>query len=240
MSGHSHYATIKRAKEAKDSQRGKIFSKMAREIAIAVREGRGTDPNFNYKLRMILDKARSFNMPKSNIERAINSGTSGEALKEVIYEGFGPSGVAVMVVAATDNHNRTGQEIKNLFERAGGNLGGPGSVSFNFDNKGLILIQKAADSQKQMLQLIDLGVEDVEETEDAIEVYVAPDRLNEVRNKLEGANFNIISSELCLKPKNFVTISDPKDSEKILSFLDSLEEHDDVQRVYANVDILTK
>lgn len=237
MSGHSHYATIKRAKEANDSARGKVYSKLAREIAIAVKQGGNADPDFNYKLRMVIDKARSANMPKDNIERALAKGGSGEALEVMTYEGFGPGGVGVVIEAATDNRNRTAQEIKNLFERVGGNLSGPGSVSFNFESRGLILVEKQADPQTQMLALIDQGVEEMEETNDGIEAYVAPDKLREVREKLETAGFTVKSAELTMKPKNFVTISNPTEAAKIINFLDTLNDHEDVQKVYANLDI---
>jgi YebC/PmpR family DNA-binding regulatory protein len=237
MSGHSHYATIKRAKEANDSARGQVYSKLAREITIAVKQGGGADPDFNYKLRMIIDKARAANMPKDNIERALAKGTSGEALEVVNYEGFGPGGVAVIVEVATDNRNRTSQEIKNLFDREGGNLAGPGSVSFNFENKGIILIEKEADVDAQMLSLIDKGAEDMEETEDGIEVYTAPDKLAQMRTQLEEAGSKIKSADLVMKPKSFVTINSSQEAQKVLNFLDSLNEHNDVSKVYANLDI---
>jgi len=237
MSGHSHYATIKRQKEHNDAQRGQIFSKLAKEIAIAVKSG-GPDPNANFKLRVSMERARAANMPKENVERAISSGTSSASnLEEANYEGFGPSGIAVMVSAATDNRNRTGQEIKNLFERAGGSLAGPGAVSFNFENKGLLVVAKSADPEAQMLSLIDLGVEDMEETEDGIEVYVTPEKLSEVRAKLEAGGFTLTATELYMKPKTFQTISDPNEAKRALTFLDSLEEQEDVQKVYTNMDI---
>ncbi len=237
MSGHSHYATIKRQKELKDAQKGKIFSKLAKEIAVAVKSG-GPNPETNFKLRVAMDKAKTANMPKENIERAISSGSvSVQTLEEIIYEGFGPSGIAVMVVVLTDNRNRTSQEIKNLFERGGGRLGGPGSVSFNFENKGFMLIEKDADPENQILKLIDLGVEDVEETDDGIEVYVAPESLGEKKKKVEEAGFNIKTTELYMKPKVLQTIADLAEAKRAIAFLDSLEEHDDVQKVYANLDV---
>lgn len=238
MSGHSHYATIHRQKELKDAQKGQIFSKLAKEIAIAVKSG-GPDPNSNFKLRVAMDKARAANMPKDNVERAISSGSSLAAnLEEATYEGFGPSGVAVIVVAATDNRNRTGQEIKNIFERAGGSLAGPGAVSFNFENKGLLLIQKSSDPETQMLGLIDLGVEDIEETDDGIEAYVSPDKLSEVRRKLEEGGFSITSAELYMKPKTFQPITDANEARRALAFLENLNDQEDVQKVYANIDVL--
>ncbi|MCJ7805847.1 YebC/PmpR family DNA-binding transcriptional regulator [Patescibacteria group bacterium] len=239
MSGHSHYATIKREKEANDAARGKTFSKLAKEIAIAVKTGGGGDPDSNFKLRMVMDKAREVNMPKDNVERAIAHATStAEAIEEVSYEGFGPSGVAVMVVAATDNRNRTAQEIKNIFDRAGGRLGGPGSVSFNFENKGFLLVEKDADPESQMLKLIDLGVEDVNETPDGIEVYVQPDKLSQTKKSLEETGFKVTSAEISMEAKSYQTISDPKEASKVMSFLDLLNDHDDVQQVYSNADIV--
>jgi len=238
MSGHSHFATIKRAKEANDAKKGKVFSKYAKEIAIAVKTGGGTDPGFNYKLRMIIDKARTFNMPKDNIDRAISRGSGEEALEVINYEGFGPCGVAVIVEAATDNRNRTAQEIKNIFERVGGSLGGPGSVSYNFDHKGLLVVKKEDNFEEQMLKLIDCGAEDVEEVGDEIEVYTLPDKLREVRTKIEEAGFSIKSAELCMKPKTFQQINDSRDASKILSFVEQLDDCDDVSHVYANFDIV--
>jgi YebC/PmpR family DNA-binding regulatory protein len=237
MSGHSHYATIKRQKEAKDSVRGNLFSKLAKAITIAAKSGGGPDPISNFKLRVAMDAARAANMPKDNIERAISKASGPESIEEVIYEGYGPSGVAVVIEAATDNRNRTGQEIKNIFERVGGSLAGPGAVSFNFEPKGLLLVEKASDPQTQMLSMIDLGVEDLEETADAIEVYVSPDKLAETRQKLIDAGINVTSAELFLQPKNLQPVADPKEASKILSFLDILEEHADVQKVHANVDV---
>ena len=238
MSGHSHYATIHRQKEIKDAQKGKIFSKLAKEIVIAVKTGGGDDPNSNFKLRVVMDKARAANMPKENVERAISSGSSSAAnLEESTYEGFGPSGIAVLVTTATDNRNRTGQEIKNLFERVGGRLGGPGSVSFNFENKGLLLIAKTADPEGQMLSLIDAGVEDMEETDDGIEAYVSPEGLSVTRKKVEEAGFTVSSAEIIMKPRSYQTVTDPSEAKKALNFLESLDEQEDVQKVFTNLDI---
>lgn len=237
MSGHSHYATIHRQKEIKDAQKGKVFSKLAREITIAAKTGGNSDPNFNFKLRIIIDKARAANMPKTNIERAISNAATSANLDEVNYEGFGPGGIGVIVQAATDNHNRTAQEIKGLFERAGGSMAGPGAVSFNFENKGLLLIEKTSDPESQMLTLIDLGVDDVQDTDDGIEVYTAPDKLSEIRDKVEQAGFTVKSAELFMKPKTLVTISDPGEAQKAIDFLDNIDEHDDVQKVFSNLDV---
>jgi YebC/PmpR family DNA-binding regulatory protein len=238
VSGHSHYSTIKRAKEAKDAQKGRIFSKMARAISIAVKSGGSTDPAANYKLRMVIEEARSYNMPKENIERAImRAGTEAEAIEEVKYEGYGPAGIAVIVEATTDNRNRTGQEIKNIFERAGGSLAGPGSVSFNFETKGLAVVKKEANVQNQILKLIDLGIEDFQEENDSIEVYINPENISQTRDKLEAQNFEIISAGIVEKPKNYQTVSGAREAEHALDFLEKLEEQEDVQKVFTNLDI---
>lgn len=237
MSGHSHYATIHRQKEIKDAQRGAIFSKMARAISIAIKAGGNADPSTNYKLRMAIELAKGANMPKTNIDRILDRAEEAATLEEVTYEGFGPSGVAVVVEAATDNRNRTGQEVKNIFERVGGRLAGPGSVLFNFEPKGLILVKKEGDGQEQTLKLIDIGVEEIEDTDGSLEVYVPVGRTMEIKDEVEKMGFTVISAELTLKPKNVQTISDSNEASKVLNFLEVLGEHEDVQKVYANIDI---
>ena len=233
MSGHSHFATIKRQKAANDSVKGNIFSKMARAIMIAAKSG--GDPDMNFRLRVEIDKARGVNMPKENIERAIAKATT-EALnlEEISYEGFGPSGVNVIIEAATDNKNRTAQEIKNALDKAGGSLAGPGAVLFNFEHKGYLLLKKDSDPQTQMLKIIDMGVEDVEETDDGIEVYVASDKLSATKKILEGAGAEILETELQMKPKNPVEVSDDQ-AKKVLALLSALEDFDDVQKVFTNI-----
>jgi YebC/PmpR family DNA-binding regulatory protein len=239
MSGHSKWSTIKRKKEATDAARGKLFSKLARAISIAAKSGGGTNPDSNSTLRMAIDQAKASNMPKANIERALQKAEEkGEDVEEVTYEGFGPNGISVIAEVATDNRNRTGQEIKNLFERGGGSLAGPGAVSFNFERKGLLLVEKEKDVEEQILNLIDVeNVEDVEETPDGIEVYVSPDTLVQTREKIEDSGFDVKSSEFLERPKSLVTIEDGKQAEKALSFLDEVNEHDDVQKVFANLDV---
>ena len=237
MSGHSHWATTHRQKEIDGAKRGNLYSKLSRGIQIAIKAGGGPNPESNFQLKVAIEKARAANLPKENIERAI-SNAANAANEEATYEGFGPAGVSVIVEVVTDNRNRSAQEMKNLFERVGGNLAGPGAVSFNFDPKGFILVQKEEGKvEDQMLQLIDLGVQDMEETPDGIEVYVAPETLSSTKTALEGAGFVIKSYELTKKPKNFVEITDSGSASKVVAFLDSLEEHDDVQKVYANADI---
>lgn len=235
MSGHSHFATIRRQKEANDATRGKVFSKMAKIIAVAVREGGGADPDANYKLRVAIEAARAVNVPKDNIKRAIEAASSAGNLEEITYEGFGPGGIQVMVEAMTDNRNRTAQEIKNAFERAGGTLGGPNSVAFNFEKKGFILVTKTEPVDAQMLKLIDLGVEDVTEGEDGVVVYVAPTKLFEVKTAIEEAGFVVSRAELTQKPKQTIELTDPGMMDKVSNFLDAIEEHEDVHKVYTNV-----
>jgi len=236
MSGHSHYATIKRQKEAKDSVKGRIFSRHAKAIALAIKAGGSADPELNSKLRFAIEQAKADNLPKANIERILQRSQEMGDLEEVVYEGYGPLGVGVVVDAVTNNRNRTSQEIKNIFERAGGRLAGPGSVSYNFELKGMFTVKKKDDVESQMLNLIDLGVEDVFEAEDGIEIYVAPEQFQETRNKLLEKSFEIISSELTKRPKNYLIVENENDAKRIMSFLDALEEHDDVQGVYSNFD----
>jgi YebC/PmpR family DNA-binding regulatory protein len=236
MSGHSHFATIKRQKAVNDAAKGNLFSKLARAIMVAAKGG--ADPDMNFKLRVEIDKARAASMPKENIDRAIAKATTEAAnLIEIVYEGFGPGGIGVIINVTTDNKNRSAQEIKNLFERAGGSMAGPGAVSFNFESKGYILVKKSEDSETQMLTMIDLGVEDVSDTNDGIEVYVAPEKLNEQRKKFEESGFEIIETELVMKPKNFQTITDAAVATKAITFLETVEEQDDVAKVFSNLDI---
>jgi YebC/PmpR family DNA-binding regulatory protein len=236
MSGHSHFATIKRQKAVNDAAKGNLFSKLARAVMIAAKGG--ADPDMNFKLRVEIDKARAASMPKENIERAIAKATTEAAnLSEITYEGFGPGGISVIIEVTTDNKNRSAQEIKNLFERAGGTLAGPGAVSFNFESKGFILVEKSADSEAQMLRMIDLGVEDVTDSPDGIEVFTAPDKLAEERKKFEVAGFAMKETELVMKPKNLQTVEDPGVAAKALTFLDSVEDSEDVANVFSNLDI---
>jgi len=238
MSGHSHWATIKRQKEAADQQRGKIFSKLSRAIAIAAREG--ADPETNFKLRLAIEKAKEYNLPKENILRAIRRGSGqeeGEKWEEITFEGYGPEGIGVIVETVTDNRNRTTAEIKNIFERGGGSLAGPGAVSYLFRRMGLITVKKEENPDEQILRLIDLGVEDVEEATDAIEVYTSPEDLKDIEEKIRSSGFEVKSAEITMKPVTPSVINDPPKAQKVLKFMDALENHDDVQKVYANFDI---
>ena len=238
MSGHSKWSTIKHQKGATDLKKGKVFSKLAKVITIAAREG--TDPNTNFKLRLEMERAKQVNMPKENIERAIakaRGGTGGEQLEKVVYEGFGPEGISVIVETTTDNRNRTTAAIKNLFERMGGSLGGPGSVAYQFQPMGLITVEKGPKPEEQILAMIDLGVEDVEEATDVLEVYVSSANLSKFKEKLEASGFKILETELVQRPKNEVKIANAEKAAKVLKFMDLLHEDDDVQKIYANFDI---
>lgn len=235
MSGHSHFATIKRQKGLKDAAKGNIFGKLSKNISIAIKSGGSTNPDMNFKLRIAIDKAKEFNMPKENIDRILkNAESKMDSIEEMRYEGFGPHGVGVIVDVATDNKNRSAQEFKSLFEKSGGNIAGPGAVSYNFTNKGYLLVKKAEDVEMQTLSLIDLGVDDVVETDEGLEVYVQPEELKNEKNKIELAGYTILRAELTMVPKSYVDIENPDHIEKVTRFLEALEDHDDVQKVYSN------
>lgn len=237
MSGHSHYATIKRQKGVKDAAKGKIFSRHAKAIAIAVKSGGGADPEKNSKLRFAIEQAKSDNMPKVNIDRILSKAEDAGDLTEMTYEGFSVEGVGVLVLVATDNKNRTAQEIKNIFERGGGSMAGPGAVSYNFEQKGFLLIEKAADAESQMLSLIDLGIDDIEELDSELEAYVSPVDTARIKEKIEELGFTVKRMQLTMKPKNVVVVEDENKAGKALKLLDALEDCDDVQEVYTNIDI---
>jgi YebC/PmpR family DNA-binding regulatory protein len=237
MSGHSKWAQIKRQKGVADARRGQLFTKLAREIIVAVRQG-GPNLESNLQLRLAVQKARDNNMPSDNIERAIKRG-SGEseasALTEVKLEGYGPSGIAVLVEALTDNRNRTIQEVRRLFTRHGGNLGESGCVSWLFENKGVITVESnAQDAEGIALQAIDAGAEDVKTGSGYVEIYTQPQDLEEVRKAIEEKR-HVISAELSLTPKTTMLLDDSK-AVQTLNFLDQLEELDDIQHVFSNID----
>jgi YebC/PmpR family DNA-binding regulatory protein len=236
MSGHSHYATIKRQKATNDAVKGNLFSKLARAIMIAAKNG--PDPDMNFRLRFEIDKARAASMPKENIERAIAKATTEAAnLNEITYEGFGPGGIGVMVEVMSDNKNRTAQEIKNVFERGGGTLAGPNAVAFNFESKGFMLVKKNSDPDTQMMQLIDLGAEDIDDVENSFEIYVSPEKLGQIHKKFVEAGMEVTETELQMKPKNFQTITDSDAAQKAIKFIEDIESHEDVQKVFTNLDI---
>lgn len=237
MSGHSHFSTIKRQKEAKDSQKGKIFSRHAKIIQIAIKSGGGADPDTNSKLRFAIEQAKSDNVPKSNIDRILSRASELGDFTEVTYEGYGPSGIMVVLDTATDNKNRTGQEIKNMFEKVGGSLAGPGSLSYNFETKGLIVINKKINPDDQILKIIDMGIDDVNEVADGIEIYLDPASFSSVKEQIISADYEIISSGIIKKPKTLFSINDPQKAKKALEFLTKLEEQEDVQDVFSNLDI---
>ena len=246
MSGHSKWASIKHQKGVADARRGQLFTKLTREIIVAVRQG-GVDPDMNFRLRLAVQKARDANMPMDNIERAIKRGsgeTEGAALIEMVLEGYGPSGAAILVQALTDNKNRTVQEVRNLFSRNGGNLGESGCVAWLFSSKGMIIVDtNGNDPEELALQAIDAGAEDVKVETDFIEIYTTPEDFMTVRQKLEEAGITIDSSEVSMIPQNTLDLEE-KPALQNLRLLHKLEELDEVQTVSSNVnftdDILEK
>jgi YebC/PmpR family DNA-binding regulatory protein len=237
MSGHSKWSTIKRKKEVTDQARGKLFSKLSKAISIAIKTGGGSNPETNYKLKAAIEAAKSSNMPKVNIDRALKKAAEKGNFEEVIYEGFGPGGIFIIIETVTDNRNRTGQEIKGIFERGGGRLAGPGSVSYNFDSRGLVVIKKDNDIEEQMLKLIDDGVEDIEEVEDEIEVYTDPNELGSLQEKLKIKGYKVVSADLVLNPKTTQVIDNLKIASQAIKLLDNLSDHDDIQKVSSNIDV---
>lgn len=243
MSGHSKWHTIRRSKGVADQRRGQLFTKLARDIAIAVRDGGNIgDPDMNFRLRLAVDKARANNMPNDSIQRAIERGMgkgNEAALEEIYYEGFAPGGVAILIETATDNRNRTNSEVRSTITKAGGNPGEPGSVAWMFDQKGLISIDlndTKLDPDEVMLQVIDAGAEDVDNVDGVLEVYTEWTQLNAVRQALLDMKLPIVSAEKMMRPK---TIVQPDEAEalKVMRLLEKLEDLDDVQKVYSNLDI---
>jgi len=239
MSGHSKWANIKNKKEKTDAQKGKIFTKIGREIAIAVKEGGGADPANNSKLRDVIAKAKAANMPNDNISRSIKK-ASGDGnsvdYEEVVYEGYGPGNIAVIVNVLTDNRNRIAAEMRHIFSKSGGNMGASGSVAWMFDKKGLIVIERTAlmDEDEVMMQALDAGAEDFVAQEDVFEVYTAPADFSSVREGLEALGYNFLSAEIGQIPKNTTNIDDPETIEKIERFLERMDDNDDVQEVFHN------
>ena len=241
MSGHSKWSSIKHKKGAADAKRGKLFSKLARAIIVAAREG-GGDPASNLALQNAIEKARSYSMPKDNIERAIarGAGSDGDAdaYEPIVYEGYGPSGVALIVEALTDNRNRTAAEVRHIFAKHDGNLGGSGAVAWLFERRGIVLVPvDGADEDDLTLAAIEGGADDVELDGSTFQVSSAPEALSTVREAIEAAGLPVESVEVALVPKTNVTVEDEAAARKILRLMDALEENDDVQDVYANFDI---
>jgi YebC/PmpR family DNA-binding regulatory protein len=240
MSGHSKWHSIKHKKGAADAARGKLFARLIRQIEVSAREG-GGDQNANATLRTMVQKARDASVPIDTIERAIKRGTGeleGVRYEQVTYEGYAPNGVALYVETLTDNRNRTGAEVKNLFNRNGGNFAEPGAVAWQFERKGVIIIEKAAASEDDlMLAALEAGAEDIADQGDTWQVTTPPSDLNAVRTALEEAGIAITSAELTMLPGQTVPLSDEQSAKQVLRLIDALEDHDDVQAVYANFDI---
>jgi YebC/PmpR family DNA-binding regulatory protein len=239
MSGHSKWSTIKRKKGAEDAKRGKIFTRLARDIAIAARSG-GGDPETNSALRLAIDRARGANMPKDNIERAIKRGTGeleGGQLEEVFYEGYAPHGAALLLKCLTDNRNRTLADVRRVFNRGSGSLAEAGAVTWMFDSKGLITVDcKDMDAEDLFLMAVEAGAEDVEISEGFVEVYTAPGDLHVVRDSLVERGLAVEDAELAMVPKTPMSLGE-KETLQALNMIEALEELDDVQQVYSNLDI---
>jgi len=239
MSGHSHWATIKRSKGAADAKRGQLFTKLGREIEIAARDG-GGDVGANFRLRLAVDKARQAAMPKDNIERAILRGTGqlkGATIEQMTYEGYGPQGTAVIVEVVTDNRNRAVSEVRRLFSRHGGNLGETGSVAWLFERKGYIsIVPKDGEADDLALVAIDTGADDVKVSQELVEVYTRAEDLQKIKAALEEKQIEIESAELSWVPKTFIQLDD-KATHQNMRLIDALEESDDIQAVYSNLEI---
>jgi YebC/PmpR family DNA-binding regulatory protein len=240
MSGHSKWSTIKRQKGVADAKRGALFTKVAREISVAARQG-GGDPDANYRLRLAIEKARSVNMPADNIKRTVEKATGGgeaEQFEEIVYEGYGPGGVAVLVEAQTDNRNRTAAEVRSMFTKAGGQLAGSGAVAWQFEPRGLISVARdGVDVDEVALAAIDAGAEDVDTDDDeVVSIYTSPGDLEAVRKALEAGGITVESAESTMFPKQTVDLDSSK-ARQALRLVELLEDLDDVQRVTANFDI---
>jgi YebC/PmpR family DNA-binding regulatory protein len=241
VSGHSKWSTIKHKKGAADARRGQLFTKLSRAIIVAAKEG-GPDPGNNLALQNAVEKARSYSMPKDTIERAIARGSGADAdasaFETVIYEGYGPEGVAVLVEALTDNRNRTASDVRHQFTKHGGNLGTTGAVAWLFERRGIVMVSAdGADEDELMLAAVEGGADDVELDGSSFQVSTAPEDLAAVRESIEEAGFEIESAGLSMVPKTTVAIEDESTAKKIVRLVEGLEESDDVQDVYANFDI---
>jgi len=241
VSGHSKWSSIKHKKGAADAKRGKLFSKLSRALIVAAREG-GGDPAANLALQNAIEKARSYSMPKENIERAIARGsgadTDADSFEQVVYEGYGPSGVAILVEALTDNRNRTAADVRAAFAKHDGNLGGSGAVAWLFERRGVIMVDAdRADEDELMLAAAEGGADDVELDGSSFSVTCAPEALTAVREAIEQAGIEVDSAELTMVPKTTVSLDEEGAAKKTLRLIDTLEESDDVQEVYSNFDI---
>jgi YebC/PmpR family DNA-binding regulatory protein len=241
LSGHSKWSSIKHKKGAADAKRGQLFSKLSRAIIVAAKEG-GGDPANNLALQNAIEKAKSYSMPKDNIDRAIAKGSGADSdtstFETVIYEGYGPSGVAVIVEALTDNRNRTASDVRHTFSKNDGNLGGSGAVAWLFERRGVVLVPvDGVDEDELTLAAAEGGADDVTRDGSSFQVLSAPENLATVREAIEAAGFAIDSAELTMLPKTTVEVADEGDAKKVLRLVDQLEDNDDVQDVYANFDI---
>lgn len=243
MSGHSKWAQIRRSKGVNDARRGQLFTRLGREIVVAVREGGSGDPNANFRLRIAVQRARDANMPMDNIERTIKravGGSEGSNLEEITYEGYGPGGTAILVQTLTENRNRTVAEVRNAFNRNAGNMGENGCVDWLFENRGIIEVElKGHDPDELSLEAIDLGAEDVEPVgadDEYIIIYTDPSEVENVRKGLEANKYNILKAESTIQAKTKVDITDEKVAHQVLRLIDRLEDLDDVQNVYTNAD----
>jgi YebC/PmpR family DNA-binding regulatory protein len=240
MSGHSKWANIKHRKGAADARKSKTFFKLIKEITVAARMG-GADPDGNPRLRSAIAAARAENMPKDNVERAIKKGAGGaegENYDEILYEGYGPGGVAVLVECMTDNKNRTVGDVRHFFSKAGGNLGESGCVSWMFDKKGQILIEKNVIDEEKLMELaLEAGAEDVGDDDNVYQVLTAPEDFETVRAALEGQGVEFLEASVSMIPKNVVELADEKTAKQLMRLLENLEDNDDVQKVHANFDI---
>lgn len=240
MSGHSKWSTIKHQKGVADVKRGAMFTKLSRDIALAVREG-GGDPDMNFRLRLAVEKAKNNNMPQDNIARAIKRASGGgegaEDLEEITYEGYGPGGGAILLQALTPNRNRTAADVRSTFAKCGGNLGESGCVAWNFESKGLITVEMPDEERGEEMSLvaIDAGADDVQLEDGVLEIFTAPDQLLDIRGALEAEGIKPDSAEVSMVPKATITL-DESAAEQTLKLLDSLEELDDIQKAYTNAD----
>ncbi len=239
MSGHNKWASIKHKKAAMDSKRGKVFTKIIREIVVSARES-GGNPENNARLRKAMNDAREANMPQDNIKKAIQRGTGeipGATYEEITYEGYGPAGVALIVETTTDNKNRTSADIRRIFSKHSGNMGESGCVGWMFSRKGYIAVDKAGSDEETLMNLaLENGAEDFSSSDDGYEIYTKPEDVETVKNALTGKNIKVVSSEVSMVPQTYVQLTG-EDAEHMIKLMDELEEHDDVKNVFANFDI---
>jgi YebC/PmpR family DNA-binding regulatory protein len=241
LSGHSKWSSIKHKKGAADAKRGQLFSKLSKAIIVAAKNG-GGDPANNLALQNAIEKAKSYSMPRDNIDRAIAKGSGADAdadaFESITYEGYGPEGVAVIVEALTDNKNRTAADVRHLFSKHGGNLGTDGSVSWQFERRGVVVVPAdGVDEEELFMAAADAGADDIEQDGNVFQITSAPEQFAAVRSAVEAAGFTVESSELMLVPKTTIAVDDETKARQVMRLVDALEENDDVQDVYANFDI---